>query len=135
MWNFESEANPAFRFFYIKIEKENFWLHNLTNNLTTAEQANKLIKQYQPYKDDNLHQSIMNLIVNANYSLFKEEYTMCEALMELMKDEFAVHEARGQNLKLLEQIKKKLAKGNTPEEIADILEEDIETILSLMQEL
>jgi len=76
---------------------------------------------------------------------------MCEALMELMKDELEAREARGeargeirgkllgeargQDLKLMELIKKKLIKGNTPEEIADMLEEDVETILKLMKEL
>ena len=76
---------------------------------------------------------------------------MCEALMELMKDELEAREARGvaigevrgkilgeargQYLKLKDQINKKLIKGNTPEEIADMLEEDVETILKLMKEL
>lgn len=36
---------------------------------------------------------------------------------------------------LVSQVKKKLEKGNTPEEIADILEEDVEVIKEIVEEI
>lgn len=43
--------------------------------------------------------------------------------------------AKGEHDKLLTQIKKKLAKGKSAEEIADALEEDIETIQQMIGEV
>ncbi len=40
---------------------------------------------------------------------------------------------KGRNEKLLEQIRKKLSRGKSPEEIAQELEEDIDTIRSLLE--
>lgn len=41
----------------------------------------------------------------------------------------------GERKKLASQVEKKLAKGNTPEEIADILEEDLAVILEIIKEI
>lgn len=41
----------------------------------------------------------------------------------------------GQTDKLLEQIQKKVAKGKSPEQIADELEESVENIINLMEKL
>lgn len=63
---------------------------------------------------------------------------MCEALKELMKPELteATEKAiqQGSRNKLLELIRKKLAKGQNVDQIADALEESVETIQQLIKE-
>lgn len=75
-------------------EELNFWLHNLTNNLKKVEEAEKILRAYKDCQDDNLHQSMMNIIVNANKEIFKEARGMCQALYELMEDEIKEKEER-----------------------------------------
>ena len=66
---------------------------------------------------------------------------MCEALMELIND--TVEEKVAQKLAekelaeetLLQLIRKKLAKGKSPQEIANDLEEGVDTIHSLIQKI
>lgn len=60
--------------------------------------------------------------------------------LELMlEDEFdegkAIGFSAGERSKLVSQVKKKLEKGNTPEEIADIFEEDVELIRDIVKEI
>ena len=56
-------------------------------------------------------------------------------LQEWLKDEFEEGKLAGIKEKLVSQVEKKLEKGNTPEEIADILEEDISVILDIIKEI
>ena len=68
---------------------------------------------------------------------------MCDALLELMKDELEEMKAQGwsQGLsqgkqeQLLMQIEKKLLKGKTVEQIADELEETVEVITPLYSKI
>lgn len=64
---------------------------------------------------------------------------MCDALLELMKDELDERECKGEKCgemnKLKELIGKKLQKGKTLEQIADDLEESVEVIQKLIQEM
>lgn len=65
-------------------EEQNFWLHNLTNKLKTSQ---KVYREYQNHKENELYKSIMNFIVKANKELFqKEENKMCQALYDLFED-------------------------------------------------
>ena len=69
-------------------EKENLWLYNLTNDIREVDRVERLIKSYRKNQKNNLHKSVMNLIVNANKEIFEEaNESMCEALYELMKDQ------------------------------------------------
>ena len=82
----------------------------------------------------------MDIIVKANLELFEEVKGMCDALMELVKpqvdakikeaEEKALEEGRMREK--IELISKKLAKGMSIEDIADFLEESVETIQSLI---
>lgn len=88
-------------------KENNFWLRNLTNDL------------------------------KANIELFEEVDDMCDALMEIVKPkvEAKVQAARIEertNVKL-DLIRKKLAKGMSIEEIADLLEEPVETVQKLIK--
>ena len=118
---------------------ENFWLHYLTDDLKTVEEANKILGKYEGHQKENLYKSVMNIIVNANRELFKEAKKVCEALQELMKEELEEREKAGRiagerNAKL-KLIQTKLSKGKTVEAIAEDLEDTVENILELMKEM
>ena len=79
------------------------------------------------------------MIVNANREVFREANKMCEALLDLMKDELDERERVGRiegerNVKI-NLIQTKLSKGKNVEAIAEDLEESVENILELMKEI
>ncbi len=76
-------------------EEQNLWLRSLTNCLTEAKIAEKLIRAYEGHNHDTLYSSIMEVIVNANKEQFLEVKKMCNALKELMKDELEERERYG----------------------------------------
>ena len=50
--------------------EENFWLHNLRNDITDKEDALCILDQYQKHKHEKLYSSVMDIIVNANHTIF-----------------------------------------------------------------
>lgn len=96
-------------------EETNLWLRSLTNRLSECSSAEKLIREYEKHQKDTLYSSVMEIIVQANVEKFSEVRQMCNALREL--------------------IRKKIAKGKTLEQIADDLEESVETILPIYRRL
>ncbi len=81
-------------------EEENLWLHCLTDDLNNPKQAEKLLQEYETHRHENLYQSTMNIIIDANEEIFKEGQNMCEALLRIsrenLKEEFEEREARGE---------------------------------------
>ena len=84
--------------------------------------------------------SVLQVSVNANkqvYSLLRRHNEMCEALRELMKDEIEKELEnkleQGEKLQLIRQVIKKLQKGNSVEETADMLEEEPENIRKIYE--
>lgn len=114
----------------------NLWLRSLTNRLDHMKDARQLVSEYKAYKNNTLYQSVMNLIVRANKEKFEEVKEMCDALMELMKDEFeelkkesiAEGRAEGQELNLISLIQRKVRKHKPLEVIARELEAGIDSI-------
>ena len=121
-------------------EENNFWLRNLTNDLKAREDARKLLEKYNERQQEHLYQSVMDVIVKANIELFEEVDDMCDALMEIVKPkvEAKVKEATEKALKegrireKIDLISKKLAKGMSVEEIAELLEEPVEMVQKLI---
>lgn len=85
-----------------ELEEDNLWLKNLTNDLAERETAEKLLKEYGKHKKNELYRSVMDIIVRANRGKFEEVKGMCDALMELMKDELDEREKRGEIKSLVE---------------------------------
>ena len=78
--------------------------------------------------------SVLQVSVNANkqvYSLLRRQNEMCEALRELMKDE--IEKELENKLEQGEKLIKKLQKGNSVEETADMLEEEPENIRKIYE--
>lgn len=82
-------------------EETNLWLKSLTNDLKERRTTEKLVYKYGEHEKDRLYRSVMDIIVRANRESFMEvKGNMCDALMELMKDEIdemaTLAEARGE---------------------------------------
>ncbi|MBO5371606.1 MAG: 3-isopropylmalate dehydrogenase [Lachnospiraceae bacterium] len=69
--------------------EENLWLSSLTNNLKEKEYAEQLVEEYKKHKNDKRYESVMNLITNANKKVFKEVNRMCQAFLDIVKEEMA----------------------------------------------
>ena len=66
---------------------DNLWLHSLTNELKEKEQIKHIVDEYKLNKSNQLYESVMDIIVKANYQKFEEARKyMCKALEELMAD-------------------------------------------------
>ena len=90
------ELFPIQLIFISDVSKEkNFWLRCLTNDLKKQDEIQELIQLYEIHKNENLYNSVMNIVVNANYKVFEEVQCMCEALLELMKDELDACRSEG----------------------------------------
>ncbi len=76
--------------------ESNLWLRSLTNCLKERKEARNLLKEFGKHKNEGLYKSLMNVIVRANNQLFEEEKRMCDALLELMKDELDARENEGE---------------------------------------
>ncbi|RHS80757.1 hypothetical protein DW928_07045 [Firmicutes bacterium AM43-11BH] len=73
--------------------KENLWLQSLRNNMSKPEEIEVLLKEYEAKKSSKLYQAAMEVITRANWDAVKEvKKTMCEALKELMAEEFQEQE-------------------------------------------
>lgn len=110
-------------------EKENYWLHNLRDDLKSGGEIRMLLERYEPHKDSGLYQSVMDVIMRANWKEVEVEKAMCDALKELFADELEESWGKGklvefQNGKANEIriIRRKLEKGLTAGEIAGLLE-------------
>ncbi|MDO4328681.1 MAG: hypothetical protein Q4C66_05030 [Lachnospiraceae bacterium] len=126
-------------------KEENVWLSRLRQDLQEEEDMNPLIHAYKGHDKSPLYAAVMDLIVRANQKHFKEgSEQMCDALRELFADELkqmkqngleegraegrAQGHAEGLEIKLIQQVCKKLLKGKSPETIADDLEEELDVI-------
>ena len=92
-------------------KEENLWLKHLTNKLKSNE-VEDLIKEFKKHENERLHKSVMDLIIHANNEVFREAKNMCDALMELFKEE--LEESRRQGIEQI--IGNALRKGHTPEQ-------------------
>lgn len=68
--------------------EDNLWLKNLTNDLQSKKEIEGLMAEYQKHRHDNLYRSVMDIIIRANDEKFEEEKNMCEAIIDLFRDEW-----------------------------------------------
>ena len=68
--------------------EKNLWLYSLTDTLEDMSVTRQLLEDYKKNKANQLYQAVMEIIVKANENRLKEgKRDMCNALLELMKDE------------------------------------------------
>ena len=112
-------------------EEENLWLKNITNHIENRHTAEKLIKEYQKHDQEELYQSVMNIIIQANQETFKEEKSMLEVLREIFKDELEEKRKDGR----VEIITTTLANGHPPEQIAEFNGIPLEEVLKVQESM
>jgi hypothetical protein len=76
-------------------EKEYFWLSHLRNDIKTKEEFAEIARQYEPHKDSNNYQAILDVIIRGNKQEMEDYTNMCEALYELFADELKENRAQG----------------------------------------
>ena len=105
--------------------ENNLWLNSLTNDLKGTSIIEKISNEYRKHRRDELYKSVMNIIVRANNEQFKEATNMCEALLELFKDEVdrETEKARedGRNEGIQSMINSCKALGGTKPQILELL--------------
>lgn len=134
--------------------KRNLWMYSLRGDLT-REEIEEVVRDYKYHMHEKDYQSVMELIVRANWKKMEEEKKMCDALRELFAEEFEERERigeergekrgeergekRGEKIgernKVISLIQKKLAKGKTEEVIAEELEEEVSVIREMIAQM
>ena len=66
--------------------EENVWLSRLRQDLKMEIDVAALAQAYRGKEENSLYSEAMDLIVNANWELYKESEKMCNALNELFAD-------------------------------------------------
>lgn len=90
-------------------KEENLWLSSLTDELNDMAQAEKLLQDYQKHKNEELYESMMDVIVNANENIFKkEEENMSGALMRIIQDTVDKQVKEQVDKQVKEQVDKKV---------------------------
>ena len=100
--------------------EKNLWLYSLTDTLKDMSVTRQLLEDYKKNKDDQLYQAVMEIIVKANENRLKEgKRDMCNALLELMKDELDEKREEGEALgeNRINQLILKLSELNRTDEI------------------
>ena len=115
---------------------ENLWLRSLTNNLHERQMMSKLIDEYRKHGKNVLYQSMMDVIVRANTQQFnREDKKMCEALRELMEEEFEAERGKGRS-EMAKTVISNLMEMNMPiEDIIKATGESEETVTKIIEEL
>ena len=75
--------------------EESYWLQKLRNDLKSGGEIRQLIERYDAYKNIDLYQSVMNVILKANKKETEVERKMCDELKKLFAEDFAESEQRG----------------------------------------
>ena len=57
-----------------------------------------MAREYQDKQKNILYRSVMNVIIRANEELFKEECGVCEAIIDLFRDEYDEGVAKAKEL-------------------------------------
>ena len=102
----------------------NLWLNGLTNDLKSYEVIDRISEDYRKHNRDELYKSAMNIIVRANNQQFKEASTMCEAILELFKDEYERGVAKARTEGILSTINSCKTLGGTREQTLALLMEN-----------
>lgn len=92
-------------------KKVYYWIQNLRTDLKSGGEIDELINRYDSKKQSTLYQSIVNVIIHANWEEAEVEKKMCEALRELFADELAEMKREGLNQGIQQGIKQGIEQG------------------------
>lgn len=125
-------------------QEDYYWLQNLRTALKAGGEIRRLIEYYDPNKHSELYQSVVNVILRANWKEAEVEKEMCEALRELFAEDFKESEMRGLNqgleqglkqgrTQMKEAIKLRLS-GVSDDEIAKRLDLPVTTVKQMLED-
>ena len=104
--------------------EKNLWLYSLTDTLEDMSVTRQLLEDYKKNKENQLYQAVMEIIVKANENQLKEgKRDMCNALLELMKDELdekreeGIKEGESLGVNRINQLILKLSELNRTDDI------------------
>ena len=104
--------------------EKNLWLYSLTDTLKDMSVTRQLLEDYKKNKENQLYQAVMEIIVKANENQLKEgKRDMCNALLELMKDELdekreeGIKEGESLGVNRINQLILKLSELNRTDDI------------------
>ena len=98
--------------------EENLWLQSLRKDVKGKREIEFLLKTYEGKKHSNLYQAAMDVITRANWKAMMEvKENMCDALRELMEDEFQEFEKQ-----VTEQITEQVTEQMTSQMIENAYE-------------
>ena len=100
--------------------ERNLWLYSLTDTLEDMSVTRQILEDYKKNKKNQLYQAVIEIIVKANENRLKEgKRDMCNALLELMKDELDEKREEGEALgeSRINQLNLKLSELNRSDEI------------------
>ena len=104
--------------------EKNLWLYSLTDTLKDMSVTRHLLEDYKKNKENQLYQAVMEIIVKANENQLKEgKRDMCNALLELMKDELdekreeGIREGESLGVNRINQLILKLSELNRTDDI------------------
>ena len=102
---------------------ENIWLSRLRQDLEMEADVPALARAYRGKEENPLYSEAMDLIVNANWELYKEGEKMCNALNELFADKMERERVKGR------------AEGRTEGKIEGRTEGRCLSVLALLEDL
>lgn len=76
--------------------RENVWLSRLRQDLQMERDVEVLARAYRGKDSDPLYSAVMDLIVRANWKMYKEGETVCDALNELFADKMEAKRREGE---------------------------------------
>lgn len=109
-------------------KKDNFWLSRMRTDLKIQEDLEPLSHAYRQKPKDPRYEAVMDLLLRANLAQAKEAKYMCDAIRELFAEEYKEAKEEGETVKLINQVIRKRANGQTISEIAEDLLESPEQI-------
>ena len=103
----------------------------MTDDLSDA--VKTLAMEYWDHRENTLYRSVMNVIIKANEELFKEESGVCEAIIDLFRDEYdkGVEDAKvqGSLQQLISLVKDNLLPLDVAVQRSGVLEEEFKELL------
>ena len=81
-------AFSSFRTFYFRKILAFTFHYTIEAGVLVRAAVQELAREYLAYRENTLYRSVMNVIIKANEELFKEESNVCEAIIDLFRDEY-----------------------------------------------
>lgn len=116
-------------------QEENLWLQSLRKDIKDTQEIEFLLKTYEEKKHSKLYQAAMDVITRANWAAMMEvKGNMCEALRELMEDEFQAYGKQVTEQVTVQMIKNAYESIKDKNKISQILKVPVDVVEKALEE-